>query len=351
MYSNLNEKLDSYENILGDLDKKIFNYQQTINQFPNKDNTKIIKIDKLNENIKTEDKSFFELISKYQLDNSNLQYENFCLKTQNKLLEDEIKTLNQKNEKIKTKLEEFNNKLENVELNKEKNLKDLNNKYSNYFNEIQGEDNKDILSLRKIQKSMNNFVQNNKELFQNFGIDLNLNLNSNNNIIDFKILEYLINKLIDENKTLNNKIKKLNSLIKDFNSKSNINNINNQINYNKYNNNINKNNNNFILNNKNKLLNIDNVIGNKIEKNITFNLNKISNENNIKKNPKNILAKNLINQINENGDNPLFGLKSKIEMLENLLKDVNVYSSQNDLISETVSYNTSNLIRNNNSEY
>ena len=406
MDSNLNEKLNSYENILGDLDKKIFNYQQTINQFPNKDNTKIVKMDKYNENIETEDKSFFDLISKYQLDNSNLQYENFYLKTQNKVLEDEIKTLNKKNEKIKIKLEEFNNKLESVELNKEKNLKDLNNKYTNYFNEIQGEDNKDILPLRKIQKSMNNFIQKNKELFQNFGIDLNLNLNSNNNIIDFNVLEYLINKLIDENKKLNKKIKQLNSFIKDFNSKSNINNSNNQINYKKYNNNVNNTNNiqdiknidkqnkiniipsklltlspskdniiesekisqiinipkinynhitpknnNFILKNKNKISNIDNVIGNNIEKNINFNLNKISNENNIKKTPKNILPKNLMNQINETGNNPLFGLKSKIEMLENLLKDVNVSSSQNDLNSETVSYNTSNLTRNINSEY
>ena len=92
---NLNEKLNSYENILGDLDKKILNYQQTINQFPNKDNTKIINIDKLVENNEIEDKSFFDLISKYQLDNSNLQYENFYLKTQNKYLEDEIKTLNE----------------------------------------------------------------------------------------------------------------------------------------------------------------------------------------------------------------------------------------------------------------
>jgi len=403
---NLNEKLNSYENILGDLDKKILNYQQTINQFPNKDNTKIINIDKLVENNEIEDKSFFDLISKYQLDNSNLQYENFYLKTQNKYLEDEIKTLNKKNEKIKKKLEEFNNKLENVELNKEKNLKDLNNKYTNYFNEIQGEDNKDILPLRKIQKSMNNFIQKNKELFQNFGIDLNLNLNSNNNIIDFNVLEYLINKLIDENKKLNKKIKKLHSFINDFNSKSNINNINNQINYNKYNNNINNinniqeiknidkknniniipsklitlspskdniilseriskiinipklnynqikpNNNNFILKNKKILSNIDNEIGNNIEKNINFNLNKISNENKVNKNQKNILPKNLLNQINENGDNPLFGLKSKIEMLENLLKDVNVSYSQNDLNSETVSYYTCNPTRNINSEY
>ena len=58
-----------------------------------------------------------------------------------------------------------------------------------------------------------------------------------------------------------------------------------------------------------------------------------------------------MNQINETGNNPLFGLKSKIEILENLLKDVNVSSSQNDLNSETISYNTSNLTRNINSEY
>ena len=169
---NLNEKLNSYENILGDLDKKILNYQQTINQFPNKDNTKIINIDKLVENNEIEDKSFFDLISKYQLDNSNLQYENFYLKTQNKYLEDEIKTLNKKNEKIKKKLEEFNNKLENVELNKEKNLKDLNDKYSNYFNVMKEEN--DNLLFKQTKKSMETFVKNNKSLFDNFRINLNL---------------------------------------------------------------------------------------------------------------------------------------------------------------------------------
>ena len=140
MDSLRNEKINSYENILGDLDEKILNYKQTLNYYPNKDNTKIIKFDKLNQKkINEEDKSFFDLISKYQLDNSNLQYENFYLKKQNKFLEDELQKTNEKYTKLKNKFEELNKKLIEFEKIKEENLKNINEKYINILNEIQVE--------------------------------------------------------------------------------------------------------------------------------------------------------------------------------------------------------------------
>ena len=113
MDSYLNEKVNSYESILGDLEQKILNYKQILNFYPNKDNTKIIRFEQLKNKIKEENKSFFDLISKYQLDNSNLQYENFYLKRQNKFLEDELQKMNEKYNNFKNKIEEFNKKLKN----------------------------------------------------------------------------------------------------------------------------------------------------------------------------------------------------------------------------------------------
>ena len=363
MDGNIKEKVNSYESILGNLDQKIFDYQKTLNKFPNNDNSKIAKLDTTNDNFKIENKTFFDLISKYQLDNSNLQYENFYLKSQNKFLEEEIKNINQKNDIIKKKLEEFSDKLEKVEQNKEKNLKDLNDKYSNYFNEMKEEN--DNLLFKQTKKSMETFVKNNKSLFDNFRI--NLNLKSNNNIYDFKIFENLIYKLIEENKKLNNKIIELNSIIKNndlneikekiekkFPSEliTSIPTKENTINTEKVNQkpvipklNYEQINNNNIIKLKNKK--IDNQVLSNIEKNINFNLNKIVNDKN--NGTRNLLPKNIISQLSETGDNPLFTLKSKIEMLENILKDAN--TSPNDNITESVSYYTSKQNRNFNTEY
>ena len=343
MEGNIKEKVNSYESILGNLDQKIFDYQKTLNKYPNNDNSKIAKLDTTNDNFKIENKTFFDLISKYQLDNSNLQYE--------------------KNDIIKKKLEEFSDKLEKVEQNKEKNLKDLNDKYSNYFNEIKEEN--DNLLFKQTKKSMETFIKNNKSLFDNFRI--NLNIKSNNNIYDFKIFENLIYKLIEENKKLNNKIIELNSIIKnnDLNEiKEKIENKfpselitsiptkENTINTEKVNHkpiipklNYEQINNNNVIKLKNKK--IDNQVLSNIEKNINFNLNKIVNDKN--NGTRNLLPKNIISQLSETGDNPLFTLKSKIEMLENILKDAN--TSQNDNITESVSYYTSKQNRNFNTDH
>ena len=82
-----------FENILGDLDKNIIKYKS---QIPILDNTKTIKIEKSDKLDIEGEKTFYDLLSKYQLDNSNLQYENFYLKKQNKFLEEEIKNINLK---------------------------------------------------------------------------------------------------------------------------------------------------------------------------------------------------------------------------------------------------------------
>ena len=60
------------------------------------------------------------------------------------------------------------------------------------------------------------------------------------------------------------------------------------------------------------------------------------------------ISKDLILNNNQTITNPLFGLKSKIEILENMLKDANVSTSQNDinLDSNSYYYTNSNPLRN-----
>ena len=394
MDSLRNEKINSYEIILGDLDQKILNYKQTLNYYPNKDNTKIIKFDKLNQNINEEDKSFFDLISKYQLDNSNLQYENFYLKKQNKFLEDELQKTNEKYTKLKNKFEELNKKLIEFEKIKEENLKNINEKYINILNEIQVEKKniKKDNSLLSIEKLINN----NKITFQNLGIKLD-----SNKIINIETLELILAKFIEENKNLNKKIEEQTTIINSLNTLNTNRTIENQIKISEKNN-INK-----LLKEtlnptlsltKENTLSSDRLLTQKIfskklenenfnnqtsttttknitNKNINLTKQNITNQNinqltpiQIKNNEINNLSpyskfsninlnkipistreeikltKNLILNNNNNQiiNNPLFGLKSKIEILENMLKDANVSSSQNDIILDSLSYCYSN---------
>ena len=393
MDSLRNEKINSYENILGDLDEKILNYKQTLNYYPNKDNTKIIKFDKLNQKkINEEDKSFFDLISKYQLDNSNLQYENFFLKKQNKFLEDELQKTNEKYTKLKNKFEELNKKLIEFEKIKEENLKNINEKYINILNEIQVEKKniKKDNSLLSIEKLINN----NNITFQNLGIKLD-----SNKILNIETLELILTKFIEENKKLNKKIEEQTTIINSLNTLNSNRTIENQIKISEKNN-INKlfketlnptlsltkentlssdrlltqkifskklENENF--NNQTSTTTTKNITNKNITKqNITNqninqltpiqiknneinNLSPYSNSSNINLNKIPIstreeikFTKNLILNNNNNQiiNNPLFGLKSKIEILENMLKDVNVSSSQNDINLDSLSYCYSN---------
>ena len=389
---NLNEKLNSYENILGDLDKKILNYQQTINQFPNKDNTKIINIDKLVENNEIEDKSFFDLISKYQLDNSNLQYENFYLKKQNKFLEEEIKKINEKNLELKKEIEKFNLKLDKFDKLKDDNLKDLNDKYKNSINEYEKENSilkKDKNTFLEKQTLLTQFLDDKKDILLNLGIKIEPELK---NKIDIKIFENIFNKIINENQKLNIKIERLKKIIKEFNSHleneqdentskineplktenekititfpekkdqtaeqtkensliterySTINKVqyqsptiideiqlNNHQQFNSFSQ-LTSNiiNNNSRINNQNKYLRNSSYPERKLfndynsfRKNVKLNLNK-----------KDRLKKNIFNL----KSNPLYGLKTKIELLENMLKDTNYSQNENYIESKSNSH-------------
>ena len=398
MDSYFNEKINSYESILGDLDNKIINYKETLNYYPNKDNSKKLGFDKIKDNILEEDKSFYDLISKYQLDNSNLKYENFYLKRENKYLEEELLKMNEKYLHLKNNFDKFNLKLNKIEKIKKDNLLNLNEKFNNALNEIREE------KKMNIQKDENNILLSIEKIIndkitqiKNLGIEIDLNKK-----FDITILEIILNKLIEENQKLNKKIEEQNKIINKKNSNKTIKTLQNEkqilkykkeININKLkeqtfhpsltltkentltsdrfsHKNIMKKINNEIIQNSlnlkpNNSKNQNNInpktpihIKNKIINNYENNLTSYSNfsSNNIlitNNNPSTSreelkISKDLILNNNQTITNPLFGLKSKIEILENMLKDANVSTSQNDinLDSNSYYYTNSNPLRN-----
>ena len=398
MDSYFNEKINSYESILGDLDNKIINYKETLNYYPNKDNSKKLGFDKIKDNILEEDKSFYDLISKYQLDNSNLKYENFYLKRENKYLEEELLKMNEKYLHLKNNFDKFNLKLNKIEKIKKDNLLNLNEKFNNALNEIREE------KKLNIQKDENNILLSIEKIIndkitqiKNLGIEIDLNKK-----FDITILEIILNKLIEENQKLNKKIEEQNKIINKKNSNKTIKTLQNEkqilkykkeININKLkeqtfhpsltltkentltsdrfsHKNIMKKINNEIIQNSlnlkpNNSKNQNNIntktpihIKNKIINNYENNLTSYSNfsSNNIlitNNNPSTSreelkISKDLILNNNQTITNPLFGLKSKIEILENMLKDANVSTSQNDinLDSNSYYYTNSNPLRN-----
>ena len=383
-----------FENILGDLDKNILKYKS---QIPILDNTKTIKIEKSDKLDFEGEKTFYDLLSKYQLDNSNLQYENFYLKKQNKFLEEEIKKINEKYLELKKEIETFNLKLDNFDKLKEDIVKELNDKYTKSINEYEKENNilkKDNNNFIENQSLISKFLDDKKDILLNLGIKIEPELK---NKIDIKIIENIFKKIINENQKLNTKINGLKQIIKDFNSHldieqdektikinnplkienekktitipekkdqtneqtkensiiterySTINKIyyqsptiidDNKLNHHQFNsfnqltpniisntlriNTTQNNQNNFLRNSsypERKLFNDYNSF----RKNLKLENKKM---NFIKKDR---LKKNIINL----KSNPLYGLKNKIELLENMLKDT--YSSQNDNFIESQS--------------
>ena len=398
MDSHFNEKINSYESILGDLDNKIINYKETLNYYPNKDNSKKLGFDKIKDNILEEDKSFYDLISKYQLDNSNLKYENFYLKRENKYLEEELLKMNEKYLHLKNNFDKFNLKLNKIEKIKKDNLLNLNEKFNNALNEIREE------KKMNIQKDENNILLSIEKIIndkitqiKNLGIEIDLNKK-----FDITILEIILNKLIEENQKLNKKIEEQNKIINKKNSNKTIKTLQNEkqilkykkeININKLkeqtfhpsltltkentltsdrfsHKNIMKKINNEIIQNSLNLkpnnskyqnninpktpIHIKNKIINNYENNLTsysnFSSNNILITNNNPSTSREELkiSKDLILNNNQTITNPLFGLKSKIEILENMLKDANVSTSQNDinLDSNSYYYTNSNPLRN-----
>ena len=398
MDSYFNEKINSYESILGDLDKKIVNYKETLNYYPNKDNSKKLGFDKIKDNILEEDKSFYDLISKYQLDNSNLKYENFYLKRENKYLEEELLKMNEKYLHLKNNFDKFNLKLNEIEKIKKDNLINLNEKFNNALNEIREE------KKLNIQKDENNILLSIEKIIndkitqiKNLGIEIDLNKK-----FDITILEIILNKLIEENQKLNKKIEEQNKIINKKNSNKTIKTLQNEKQILKYKKEINLNKlkeqtfhpsltltkentltsdrfshknimkkiNNEIIQNSLNLkpnnskyqnninpktpIHIKNKIINNYENNLTsysnFSSNNILITNNNPSTSREELkiSKDLILNNNQTITNPLFGLKSKIEILENMLKDANVSTSQNDinLDSNSYYYTNSNPLRN-----
>ena len=398
MDSYFNEKINSYESILGDLDNKIINYKETLNYYPNKDNSKKLGFDKIKDNILEEDKSFYDLISKYQLDNSNLKYENFYLKRENKYLEEELLKMNEKYLHLKNNFDKFNLKLNKIEKIKKDNLLNLNEKFNNALNEIREE------KKLNIQKDENNILLSIEKIIndkitqiKNLGIEIDLNKK-----FDITILEIILNKLIEENQKLNKKIEEQNKIINKKNSNKTIKTLQNEKQILKYKKEININKlkeqtfhpsltltkentltsdrfsrknimkkiNNEIIQNSLNLkpnnskyqnninpktpIHIKNKIINNYENNLTsysnFSSNNILITNNNPSTSREELkiSKDLILNNNQTITNPLFGLKSKIEILENMLKDANVSTSQNDinLDSNSYYYTNSNPLRN-----
>lgn len=398
MDSYFNEKINSYESILGDLDNKIINYKETLNYYPNKDNSKKLGFDKIKDNILEEDKSFYDLISKYQLDNSNLKYENFYLKRENKYLEEELLKMNEKYLHLKNNFDKFNLKLNKIEKIKKDNLLNLNEKFNNALNEIREE------KKLNIQKDENNILLSIEKIIndkitqiKNLGIEIDLNKK-----FDITILEIILNKLIEENQKLNKKIEEQNKIINKKNSNKTIKTLQNEKQILKYKKEININklkeqtfhpsltltkentltsdrfshknimkkinneiiqhslnlkpNNSKYQNNINPKtpIHIKNKIINNYENNLTsysnFSSNNILITNNNPSTSREELkiSKDLILNNNQTITNPLFGLKSKIEILENMLKDANVSTSQNDinLDSNSYYYTNSNPLRN-----
>ena len=202
---SINSNEDNFENILEDLDKNISKLKL---QLPLLDYTKRINDEKSNISNEKET-SLYDLISKYQLDNSNLQYENFYLKKENKFLENEIKKVNEQIKNIKNDLEKFNNKIDKFEQIKEQNFKDLNDNYKNIC--INKKKDKGILKKDKqIMKEINTFLDSKKDILLKLGIKINLK----NEEIDIQLMQIIINKVISENQLLNKKINDLKSIIK-----------------------------------------------------------------------------------------------------------------------------------------
>ncbi len=380
---SINSKEDNFENLLEDLDKNISKIKL---QFPLMDYTKRINEENSN-NDNEKEITLYDLISKYQLDNSNLQYENFYLKKENKFLENEFKKVNEQIKNIKNDLEKFNLKIDKFEQIKEQNIQYLNEKNTL----TNTEKNKGILKKDKKEiKDFNTFINSKKDILLQLGININLKKDE----IDIQLMQIIINKVISENQLLNKKINDLKSIIKQLSCHIELEKEQPKIIY--YNNNNDNKNNfdkikfqekkNFTEQTKENSNSIDRIKNNKTISKIFY--QPLSPQNNLKlkddfqfksftqfsskflnNNSQNSQDNILISKLNEekksissynmfkknnsplkkislvkgggnklknkfilNKRNPLYGLKNKIELLESMLKEANL--SQNDNYSE-----------------
>jgi len=192
--------VESYRKILSQVDETITKFKNNI--LSQRENSNKILNTSSNQIIQEKEKNFENVISELQLENLNLKYENHYLIKKNQLLEESLNKLKEEYESLKNESKSFSEKLNNINIIKDKNYVDQDNKYNNYINEI-GEQNeilkRDNCLLVEKQKNIDEFLNSKKELFSQLGIKFNDN---ENEIIDISLFDQLLNYLIGFNQNI-----------------------------------------------------------------------------------------------------------------------------------------------------
>ena len=196
---SLNEiNLESYREILSQVDETISKFKNNNEKDSKSFTNKSSKIQTNNENRK----NIENIISELQIENSNLKYENDYLKRQNLLFEESLNKLKKQFETLKIESNSFEEKLNNLNILKEKNVAEQDERYNNYINEIEEQFEilkRDNCLLVERQKGIDDFLHSKKDLFTKLGISIN---DDENQIIDISLFEELINHLIGINQKL-----------------------------------------------------------------------------------------------------------------------------------------------------
>ena len=196
---SLNEiNLESYREILSQVDETISKFKNNNEKDSKSFTNKSSKIQTNNENRK----NIENIISELQIENSNLKYENDYLKRQNLLFEESLNKLKKQFETLKIESNSFEEKLNNLNILKEKNVAEQDERYNNYINEIEEQFEilkRDNCLLVERQKGIDDFLHSKKDLFTKLGISIN---DDENQIIDISLFEELINHLIGINQKI-----------------------------------------------------------------------------------------------------------------------------------------------------
>ena len=196
---SLNEiNLESYREILSQVDETISKFKNNNENDTKSFTNKSSKIQTMNEN----KKNIENILSELQIENSNLKYENDYLKRQNVLFEESLNKLKKQYETLKLESNSFEEKLNNLNLLKEKNVVEQDERYNNYINEIEEQFEilkRDNCLLVERQKGIDDFLHSKKDLFTKLGIFIK---EDENQIIDISLFEELINHLIGINQKI-----------------------------------------------------------------------------------------------------------------------------------------------------
>ncbi len=200
MSSDIN--FEAYREILNQVDETISKFKN--NRIETEDIKQLSKPSSSSQILSEKEKNFDNNLSELQLENSNLKYENDYLKRHNELLEESLNKLKKQYENLKIESDSFEERLNNLNLLKEKNGIEEDERYNNYINEIEEQFEilkRDNCLLVERQKGIDDFLHSKKDLFTQLGIKIN---DDENQIIDISLFEDLINHLI----TINQKISK-----------------------------------------------------------------------------------------------------------------------------------------------